>query len=345
VSEYEQGGALARELLALMPQMTNDRIGEIAFANAERNLAHRDIGHSLKALRGAFAEQGDSAIIVGAGPSLHRQDAARKIKESGYAGTIVATDSAIRWCLKNDIVPDLVVTVDPHGKRIVRWFGDPDLVEADVEADDYYSRQDMDPAFRDQVASNMRVLELVDKHAPDIKIAVSTSASPEVVARIVDTGMQAYWWNPMLDDPDVEGSVTRKLQRLNGLPCMNAGGTGGAACWMMASAVLGKKHIALIGIDLGYYDSEPYSSTQYYREAIDLVGEENLDQLFVRIYNPHLEQWYYTDPAYLWYRNALIEMTADADCETYNCTEGGILFADHIHFEPLSDFLRAHSRG
>ncbi|OGN10639.1 MAG: hypothetical protein A3J46_05530 [Candidatus Yanofskybacteria bacterium RIFCSPHIGHO2_02_FULL_41_11] len=34
-----------------------------------------------------------------------------------------------------------------------------------------------------------------------------------------------------------------------------------------------------------------------------------------------------------------LDLAREADCITYNCTEGGILFGDSIQFIPLSEFL------
>jgi hypothetical protein len=151
--------------------------------------------------------------------------------------------------------------------------------------------------------------------------------------------MQVFWWNPMLDYPDEPGSVTRSLFLENGLPAMNAGGNVGTSCWMMAHAVLGKQQVGLTGMDFSYYDDTPYENTQYYKEALELVGADRLAEMYIRIYNPYVQKWYYTDPAYFWYCKAFLELAADADCETFNCTEGGVLFGDKIDFIPLSDYL------
>jgi hypothetical protein len=345
LSSASKGGELGRELVANMVQLTLARIGDEGVKNAHRNLAHRDKGRSLRELRGAAIGKGDRALIVAAGPSIHRRNAAAQILEHHFDGAIIATDSAMRYCLRAGIVPDLVLTLDPHAKRIVRWFGDPELTREDLAADDYFSRQDMDRAFADEMRANDEILELLDRHGKQMRLALSTSASPAVVNRALGTGMQIYWWNPMYDDPDQQGSVTRELQRLNGLPCVNAGGNVGSACWMMAHAVLGKKHVALTGVDFSYYDGTPYRNTQYYREGVALVGENKLDSLYIRIFNPHLEAWFYTDPAYMWYREAFLEMAADAECITYNCTEGGILFGGAIRFVPLRDFLTGAAIG
>lgn len=334
-----EAGQLALELVKRMASLTLDRIADDGISNARENLPLLNRGKTLKDLHDAGIGSGERAVIVAAGPSLHRTDVAQKLSAHRFEGAIITTDSAMRYCLQQGIVPDLVVTLDPHRKRIVRWFGDPNLQAADLEADDYFSRQDMDRAYADEMRANDEILELLDRHGKTMKLALSTSASPAVVARALQTGMEIFWWNPMYDDPAIEDGLTQQLFEMNGLPCMNAGGNVGSACWMMADAVLGKEHVALTGVDLSYYDGTPYQNTQYYYEAVDLVGKEDLDALFVRIFNPFVNKWFFTDPAYLWYRNIFLEMALEADCVTYNCTEGGILFGDNILFVPFEDFL------
>ena len=335
----DSGGDIGRALVADMEQITWDRIGEMTLENARRNLEHVSKGRSLAALRGVPIKNADSAIVIAAGPSIKRKNPLGLIKEHGYDGAVVATESAINYCLRNDVVPDLIVSLDPHAARIVRWFGDPNLTRERLDGDDYYRRQDMDETFADEVKHNTELLALLDEHGHKMRIALATSASGEVVDRALSVGMEIYWWNPMLDDPDLPDSRTRELHRMNGLPCVNAGGNVGAAAWMLSHAVLGKKHVAVTGMDFSYYDDTPYENTQYYHEAVALVGEENLARVYIRIHNPHIQQWYYSDPAYMWYREAFLEMAEDAECRTYNCTEGGILFGDNIDFIPLKEFL------
>lgn len=335
----EKAGALGLQIVSRMESITWDRHGEMALNNAQRNVALLDRGQSLAALRDRPLGEGDSAIIIAAGPSIKRHDPLKLIKETGYKGCIIATESALSYCLRNGVVPHLTVTLDPHATRIVRWFGDPTLTEETIRADDYYRRQDMDRAFADELRANRFILDALDTHGKDICAAVCTSASAAVVDRVTQAGMPVFWWNAMLDDPDLPDSVTRKLYKLNRLPCMNAGGNVGTACWMMAHAVLNKKKVALTGVDFSYYKDTPYTSSQYYHEAVDLVGVDKLDDIFIQVHNPHLNQDFYTDPAYYWYRQAFLEMVKDAECQTFNCTEGGILFGEGINFVPLAEFI------
>ena len=111
---------------------------------------------------------------------------------------------------------------------------------------------------------------------------------------------------------------------------------------MMAHAVLNKKHVALTGMDLSYYDGTPYKMTQYYDAMLKLVDKKELSSFFTRIYNPHTQSWFFTDPAYLWYRDLFLEIVEEADCTTYNCTQGGILFGENIEFIPLRQFLETY---
>ena len=335
-----ENGELAFGLLPRMPEMTWQRFGTLWVDNARTNIRHLKRGQSIAALRGAKIGSNSNAIVIAAGPSLRRRDPATALLDTTFNGTLIASESAMAYCLRRGLVPDLVVTLDPHAVRIVRWFGDPELTEAMLREDDYFSRQDQDSAFADELRANDEILELLNRHGKDIRIALATSASRAVVDRVTETGMDIYWWNPMLDDPDKPDSITAQLQAENGMPSINAGGNVGTACWMMADVVLGADNVAVTGMDFSYYDDTPYRNTQYYHEAVALVGEDNLDQLYPRIHNPFVDAWYFTDPAYLWYRQAFLEMVADADCTTYNCTEGGILFGPDINMMMLRDFLQ-----
>jgi len=171
------------QLVAQMADITRDRIQALALENARNNLGKIREGESLRALRGELAGTGDKAIIIAAGPSLKRKQVAEQIIASDYQGAIIATESSMLYCLRQGIIPDLVVTVDPHPKRIVRWFGDPDLTEADLRADDYFERQDLDTSFSEALRTNEEILELLNKYGSQIRIAASSSSANTVVTR------------------------------------------------------------------------------------------------------------------------------------------------------------------
>ena len=143
----------------------------------------------------------------------------------------------------------------------------------------------------------------------------------------------------MLDDPDQTTVSPQNFREKTAFRLLTQAATSEHYAWMMAGEVLKKTKVALTGVDFSYYDDTPYLNTQYYHEAVELVGKENLDTLFTRFYNPQVGAWFYTDPAYLWYRQCFLEMAKDSDFETYNCTEGGILFGPNIKCISFAKFL------
>lgn len=340
-----RSGALGRRLVAEMEWLTGLRCTPLAIENARRSAARISAGKSISALRNHPMASPGRAIVVGNGPSIERRDSIERIAAHGFEGVIVATDSGLKECLKWGVVPHLVVSLDPNPVRIVRWFGDPDLTDESVAMDDYFRRTGADIGVDEELARNRAIMTLMERHAPGLPIALSSSASPAVVRRVHELGMDVHWWNPMHDDPAAPDSMTLALHRENRLPCLNGGGNVGTCAWMFAHAVLGKTEVALIGIDFGYYPDQPYHQTGYYPDAVALVGEDDVDSIYIWEENPELGALFYTDPACLWYRNCLRELVLDAGCRTYNCTEGGILYGEGIETMPLERFLTARSRG
>ena len=150
--------------------------------------------------------------------------------------------------------------------------------------------------------------------------------------------MELFWWNPMYDDYDRPDSVSLRLHRANGLPCLNGGGNVGTAAWVIAHAVLGKRRIGLVGIDFGYAPGTSYERTQYYPELRELFGERYVEA-FIPVDSPFAGERWFTDPAYYWFRGVFLDMAREADAETLNCTEGGVLHGDAVPMVRLEEFL------
>ena len=165
------GGAVAWELLDHMEQMTWDRHAKLSQENAAENTPRFSEGHSLAALLKEEIGIGDTATVVAAGPSVKRKNPAGQIRNADYRGAIVASESAISYCLRNGVIPDLAVTVDPGIERVVGWLGDPNLTPERLAEDDYFARQDQDDAFADELRANEQILELLNRHGKDIRIA------------------------------------------------------------------------------------------------------------------------------------------------------------------------------
>ncbi len=331
---------LGRKIARALEAATFERVAGVGLANAEANRPR--IARSVLELAETPLGAGEAAIVVGAGPSLRRRRSLERLRASGFAGTIVAADGALGACLRAGVVPHVVVSVDPHPERIVRWFGDPALTAA--PADDYFRRQEMDAEHRqDELGANRALVELVDAYGPKIKVAAATSAAPAVVERCEQARMEIYWWNPMYDDYDRPDSLSRRLWKSNGLPCLNGGGNVGTAAWVLTHAVLGKKRIGLVGIDLGYAPGTPYEKTQYYPELRALLGDR-YKEAFIHTADPATGAVWFSDPAYHWFRDVFLEMAREADCETFNCTEGGLLAGPGVTTVSLDGFLASASR-
>lgn len=329
-------GNLAEELGKMMADVTFSKSVDVGLAKAQEN--HPYIKHTIAELGPSGGDRAPvAAIVMAAGPSLHRKDPAKLLKEMQFEGPLVVADSSMGYCLRNGIVPDYVVTVDPDNTRVIRWFGDPILEEREV--DEYFTRQEMDPAMhQDGNSYNRQLIEMVNEFGPQIKAIISTSSSAAVRDRCRESGMELYWWNPMYDDYDSPTSYSRQVFEMNEVPCMVTGGNVGTSAWAFAAGVLEAKNVALTGMDLSYPPENPLINTQYYTELLAMFGDR-MEEAFTSVYNPHLNETWYADPAYFWFRQGFLELAGLAPCKTYNCTEGGILFGDDISFIKLQQFL------
>jgi len=326
---------LSKKQLEIISRASLDKCRNIGLKHARKNLAYME--NTVSKLIGTEPAS-DSAIVISAGPSLHRNNSILAIIKAKYKGAIISADGALYHCLRNGLVPDYVVTVDPHPTRMIRLFGDTNMCRK--SEDDYFRRQDLDPAMNsDEVRRNREIIRMVNKFGKKIKLIISTSASPAIAKRCLEAGMSLYWWNPIYDDYNAPGSLTRKIYEFTKAPCLSTGGNVGACGWVFSKAILGIPHTALVGMDLSYHPDTPIFRTQYYHELRDIFGDD-LEQGYIKVYNPYLKQTWYTDPAYYWYRESFLKMSRKALGKTYNCTEGGILFGRGILFTDLSDFLK-----
>lgn len=324
-----------------------EKVGDISFhLHAERLLTHAKRGwdpkaKSLRDLPPLALEKKTKAVVISAGPSLHRKDSVRRLLAQKFSGLTVAVDAAMVKCLKQGLVPDYVVTLDPHPTRMVRWFGDPDF-EKHSAADDYFQRQDLDVEFRkNTILENQKNIELINHHGPRMKALVSSSAPANVLSRIKSAGFETYFFNPLVDDPETNHSLTRKLSAINGFPCVNTGGNVGTCAWIMAATVLRIQSIGLLGMDFGYYHDLPRRETQKYYELLEfLQDDEDLDAYFPPFTYPGTGEMMYTDPTYYWYRQNFLELLPLVSAKTFNCTEGGTLFSDQLPCCSIEEFLQ-----
>ena len=312
------------DLVASLPERGRAWHGERLIEHTEANRPH--IVNSTRAL----PERPGPCLIVSAGPSLVREGVLGRIHEAKFGGTLIATDGAYIQCLRAGIVPDYVVTLDPHPTRMVRWFGDPEL-EKNLNGDDYFSRQDLDVAFREnQAATNAENITLVDRHRAPLVIA---STVAENVARRTDLH-ERYWFVPLVDDPANPEGLTHRMMLATSLPAMNTGGTVGTAAWVFAHSILKSENIAVVGFDYSYYDDLPLTQTQEWNMLKD---EPNVGEFFPLLSTP----WGMcrTSPTYWWYAHNLFDLLSANDAVITNCSEHGIIYGPNIKRRVLTDWL------
>lgn len=286
--------------------------------NTEANVPH--IGKTIRSVK----HDRRPCLVVSAGPSLYRQKILERLH--GYAGNIVATDGAYIQCLRHGILPDWVITLDPHPTRMVRWFGDPDF-DKNMAGDDYFSRQDLDVTFReDQQKKNAENIALVDENMT--RLAISCTSPANLVARTQQ--FDRYWFAPLVDDPEQDG-LTRAMADLTGLPAMNTGGTVGTAAWVFAHQVLQSQDIAVVGMDFGYYLDTPLQQTQSWH----MLGGDPV------MYPKRMGHWgeHYTDATYAWYLGNFLDLLKASGAQVTNCSEAGLLTGGGVNCKRLEDWL------
>lgn len=301
------------ELAAPMPILE----GESGYVEAKDAPADNRYGINCK-----YPPQ-SCALVIGRGPSIfknkHLEMLAGAIAKKEFKGLIFAPDGMLIECLEHNIIPDYTITVD-GSPIITKWYDNP----------------------------------LVAKHGAKLKVILSVTVNNDVYKLIVKQGAKTYWYEPLWDDWRQNESFTR-LQRLmtkskqdpNGIPAASSGGNAGACCFTMASTVLKRAPVGLIGIDLGYPEGTKVEDTPYFSAYMKQTGG-NLDaigQHYKVVYHPFFKTKATMDHVFMNYRRAFLGMQPQVKPwytlygGTINCTEGGTLFGEGITCMYFKDFL------
>ena len=75
-------------------------------------------------------------------------------------------------------------------------------------------------------------------------------------------------------------------------------------------------------------------------ELDKVYPEDRLSEAYIEIYNPHLNETWYTDPTYYWYRQCFLDVVKQSGWTAYNCTEGGTLIGEGIEWMALDHFIK-----
>lgn len=303
----------------LVQDATKEGLLRMWMQNFADNLADIRKGKTIKALVPEKLEEipKGAAIVVGAGPSLWTNKHLELLAESNFDGLIILTDRMLIPCLERKIIPDYVINVDGSREHIVKFFDHP----------------------------------LFDKYGPQIKVCLITNVAHNVVQRCRKAKAQIYWYTALFDDIRSSESVTRVQQLMtsntqlpNGVAAVQCGGNSGTAAWVFAHSLLRRSPIALIGLDLSYPEGTKLEDTPYYSGFLKTtpdVGKVAIDY-YPEYYNPYFKTKARADVVFYHYRKSFLELVhlVPPWVETWNATEGGILFGPRIKCIKFMHFLK-----
>ena len=262
-----------------------------------------------------------SAIVVGAGPSVKKNNHLEILSNSNYKDAVVCTDRMLVPCLKNGITPEkfpkfYVLTIEPKDVTM-KYYED----------------------------------KIIQKHNKGISVVLSTCTRHEKVELCKKNGLKIFWFHPLIDDFRKLGSINKTMNMMSkseknprGLSGMQTGGNVGSSAWVFSWAILGCSPITLIGFDLGHPADTPLENTRHYPEYLRIFknNKSQASKYFKKITNTDLKVKVLSDPIFDFYREAFLDLVTRTPkwTRTINATEGGSLFGKGIKSLKLKDVLK-----
>ena len=95
MGSQNDAGRLGRRIASGLGEVTLHKVREAGFRNAEANAARIAAGQSILGLRETALAEGATALVMAAGPSLHRQNVGERLRDANYQGVLIATEAAM----------------------------------------------------------------------------------------------------------------------------------------------------------------------------------------------------------------------------------------------------------
>ena len=244
------------------------------------------------------------ALVIGAGPSLHRNKHLELLADQGFDGIIFAADRVLVDCLNVGVIPDYIMTLDGSEKIL-------DYIDHDI----------------------------VDQYSDRVAAIMCITTHPSVVQR---WNGNIFWFSNSLDEtivPNV-GHVMHLL--LNKTELFTAGHASSIG-WSVAHTI-GCKEIGLIGLDLSYPADMPKKDTWYYDRYLEAYNGnvEEIEKLYKTYHHTVFGTDCYYDPVfanYLLCSLAHFAAAFSAGARVVNCTEGGALEGEGFECMKFSEWL------
>lgn len=266
----------------------------------------------------------NSAIVIGAGPSLKKYKHLEILSKSKYRGTIICTDRILVPALKAGITPEkfdkfYVITIDTA--EIIKNF------------------------YQDKI---------IKKYANKIAGIFTTVTHPNTISAARNLGIKIHWVHALIDYDEGKKSFNQmsgimvRAKKPKGLPAIQTGGNVGTSAWFLAWRILKCKTVCLIGIDHSWSENDPWNSMAKHCN-VPLNTKKNpkiFKQLFPRVYNPEFDTLCILDPIFQYYSNALKDFIhrLSSKVKTINATQGGCIFGKDIKCVSFTDFLTNYSK-
>lgn len=244
------------------------------------------------------------ALIIGAGPSLHRNNHLQLLADAGFDGVIFAADRALKDCLDAGVVPDYVCVLDGSEKIL---------------------------PFVDH--------RIVDDYADQMSMILCVTTHPKVVKRW--NGGKHWFINSISED--IAPNVAYLLHHLLKKAEITTAGHASSLGWSVAHTI-GCREIVLIGMDLSYPANTPIEETAYYeRYAKAFDGDmEKIRGYYAAYHHDYFNTDCYYDRVFKSYIDcsmAHFVSAAATGCKIINCTEGGAIEGDGVVCRRFADLL------
>jgi hypothetical protein len=318
------------EIEKVMEKMYYDRLYENWVTNFALNLEHIWNESSAKDLDPSnnleYEKEDNSAIVIGSGPSVKKLKHLELLANSGYNGTIICCDSALRNALNAGVTPDKF----------------PKFYVATIDTDEIIRRYYDDP--------------VVDRYGKKIKGIFSTVVNPLVTERARKAGIKVHWLHSLFDYNEGKKSFNQisalmvRAKKHKGLPAIQTGGNVGTSSWFVAWQILKCGIVGLIGINHSWDDDTSlddiisHGSGLYHME----MDQNNpaFGKLFPKIYNPEFNCHCVLDPYFQYYSSALKDFISRSPSwvTTINATEGGCIFGKRISCMRFAEFLQKYDK-
>lgn len=263
----------------------------------------------------------DSAIVIGAGPSLENHHHLEILANSNFKGSIICTDRSLVPALKSGVTPE----------KFPNFF--VTTIDTDEKIKNFY--QD----------------DIIKKYSNQINGLFTTVTNPLTVNAARKQNIVINWIHALFDYEEgkksfnhISALMTRAKNHSNGLPAIQTGGNVGTSCWFIGWKILQCKKIALIGIDHSWKEQDSWEKIlTHCKIPLDTKIDNSLKQkLFPKITNPYFNCTCVLDPIFQYYSSALKEFIqrSPVDVTTINATEGGCIFGNRITCLQFTDFLK-----